>query len=355
MVNNEPLPNPWGQPAAAPASAAAPGPSLPPGAVAAPTYAVPIGGPGIRPATGYPAGYMSAFGYSQHDSAPGGPTAYIEVCGERMPAHELQPWHYPMMCCCPCCIGNPCSSSRKAYYLQILKSFIGVVSVIQVVLFIVSWALGATDMRNNPMFGPSTASLLTLGANYYPLETRPNYQIWRVFTCIFLHAGLFHIFFNLMAQIIFGRQCEPQWGHYRTGAVYIISGLMGSIFSAVMRPASLGVGASGALLGIAGCMLAKAFIDYMRPGGQFDPNARQTLIQLLMFIAITFFLGMGSGTVDNAAHFGGLLGGVLMGAVLFGNEISFGPTYLPRLARACAAGILVGGIAGGLVLILTGW
>jgi rhomboid protease GluP len=73
--------------------------------------------------------------------------------------------------------------------------------------------------------------------------------VWRLLTAIFLHAGILHIASNLFFQLRFGYITELRWGRWRWLAVYIISGLMASLFSTKLGPRSVSVGASGALFG----------------------------------------------------------------------------------------------------------
>ena len=87
--------------------------------------------------------------------------------------------------------------------------------------------------------------------------------VWRLLTAIFLHAGILHIASNLFFQLRFGYITELRWGRWRWLAVYIISGVMASLFSTKLGPRSVSVGASGALFGQ--CLGAKEAAANGRP------------------------------------------------------------------------------------------
>jgi len=105
---------------------------------------------------------------------------------------------------------------------------------------------GLESLEENPMLGPNSATLYLAGG----LHLQEG-QYWRLFTCIFLHAGVFHLLPNMLVQWWIGASVEAHWGAWWTAALYLLSGLGGSLLSAVLSdPAQLSVGASGALHGL---------------------------------------------------------------------------------------------------------
>lgn len=83
-------------------------------------------------------------------------------------------------------------------------------------------------------------------------------QLWRLFTCMFLHAGILHLVVNLFSLYNLGNLIERIFGSAKFTLIYLSSGLWGSIASTIFAPetaAVVSVGASGAIFGIAGAIL----------------------------------------------------------------------------------------------------
>ena len=132
-----------------------------------------------------------------------------------------------------------------------------------------------------------------------------DHQWWRLITAMFLHGGLIHIGFNMMTLMQFGPAVEELYGAPRFLFLYTITGAVGFFFSALRGHFSLG--ASGALLGIIGAVLAVT----TRRGGAYMRDLRTRLISSLVFLfALGIFGGIG---IDNWAHGGGLAAGFLLG------------------------------------------
>ena len=132
-----------------------------------------------------------------------------------------------------------------------------------------------------------------------------DHQWWRLITAMFLHGGLIHIGFNMMTLMQFGPAVEELYGAPRFLFLYTITGAVGFFFSALRGHFSLG--ASGALLGIIGAVLAVT----TKRGGAYMRDLRTRLISSLVFLfALGIFGGIG---IDNWAHGGGLAAGFLLG------------------------------------------
>jgi rhomboid protease GluP len=161
---------------------------------------------------------------------------------------------------------------------------------------------------------------LRWGANYGPLTLRGEW--WRLLTSVFVHGGLIHIAFNMWCLWNLGQLCESLYGRWTYAAVYLICGLGGSLASAAWHPNGSSVGASGAIFGLAGALIAAFKL------GEFSvPRSAisGTLRSLMVFVGINLGLGVasslgifeiGSGVTDNAAHIGGLITGLIVGALI---------------------------------------
>lgn len=148
--------------------------------------------------------------------------------------------------------------------------------------------------------------LVRLGAKVTPLIAAGQY--WRLFTCMFLHIGLTHLAFNGYALAVVGTDLERIVGWRRFVAIYLLSGLLGSLASYAFSP-SLAAGASGAIFGVIGALAAFFALHRERLGAW----GRSRLANMIFLIAINLFFGFTQPGIDNLAHLGGLLSGLGLG------------------------------------------
>ncbi len=149
--------------------------------------------------------------------------------------------------------------------------------------------------------------LLELGANYGPLSLGP--EPYRLLTSAFLHGGLAHIAFNMAALYQLGRVAERLYGNLSFLAIFLLSGLAGSLASASWGPPHLSVGASGAVFGVVGAVLVGLRRASAQTAGDHFAGMRR---QLLVLVGVNLAFGM-LPMIDNAAHLGGLAMGLLAG------------------------------------------
>jgi rhomboid protease GluP len=160
---------------------------------------------------------------------------------------------------------------------------------------------------------PSAAQLLKLGANYGPLSL--GLEPWRMLASNYIHGGIIHIFFNMWCLWNLGFLAERVFDPWTYVLTYTFSGIAGSLASLWWHPVSVGVGASGAIFGLAGALIAALYLGRLPIPKQ---AMQSTLKSLLTFAGYNLFFGAllsGIG-VDNAAHIGGLLAGLAIGALL---------------------------------------
>ena len=150
--------------------------------------------------------------------------------------------------------------------------------------------------------------LLKWGANYRPLVVEGQY--WRLLTNTFLHAGLMHVLFNMYGLFFAGMFLEPVLGRARLLVTYLICGITASIASAWWHPATISIGASGAIFGLFGVLFALASVNAL--GGKLR---KPMLVNVAIFVGYNLVLGLGGG-IDNAAHIGGLITGLVLGYLL---------------------------------------
>ena len=139
--------------------------------------------------------------------------------------------------------------------------------------------------------------------SYAPLVKAGGY--YRLLTAAFVHAGIFHLLFNMYALWIIGIQLESFIGKWRFLTVYLFSAITGSLLSICITPNALSVGASGAIFGLLGALLYFGYHYRVYLGTVIKS-------QIIPLIIINLALGFMIQGVDNAAHIGGLIGGGLM-------------------------------------------
>lgn len=152
----------------------------------------------------------------------------------------------------------------------------------------------------------SLAVLVRFGAKYNPAIVAGEY--WRFVTPIFMHIGFLHLGVNSYALLIFGRDVERLFGRGRFLAMYLLSGIGGSVASFVGNDA-LSAGASGAIFGLVGAMVVYLLI-YRK---QFGHGGQRQLTNLLFVVALNLALGFAGTGIDNLGHIGGLLAGLALG------------------------------------------
>ena len=133
------------------------------------------------------------------------------------------------------------------------------------------------------------------------------FMFWQLATYMFLHGGLIHIGFNMMSLMQLGPALEEVYGSARYLFIYAFTGAFGFLVSAFTGHFS--VGASGALLGLVGAMLAIT----TKRGGAYMQDLRSRLISS---VVILFVLGFSGLAIDNWAHGGGLAAGFVLGKLL---------------------------------------
>ncbi|KAJ5066311.1 rhomboid-like protein [Anaeramoeba ignava] len=197
--------------------------------------------------------------------------------------------------------------------------FIWIVSLVDVVMMIVALVKnhGFESFQLNPWGGPSQQTLVDLGAKDGPKIK--DGQWWRFITPIFLHVGIIHLLLNLSFQWRGGKQIEQSVGTIRVAIIYMLAGIGGNLLSVVFLPNLVQVGASGALFGL----LAVLLCDLLQNWKQiYEPKS--SLIKMIVVIILSFGLGL-LPAVDNFAHIGGFVVGLLSGIILM-PYINFGKT-----------------------------
>ena len=158
---------------------------------------------------------------------------------------------------------------------------------------------------------PRNLDLVRWGANTgsHTLFVQP----WRMWTSNYVHIGIIHILLNMWCLWNLGALAErifERWTYFLT---YTFCGVAGSLVSVGLHPNRFGAGASGAIFGLAGALISALYLGHL----PVHPRAlKSTLKSLLSFAAYNLFFGAVVPVIDNSAHIGGLLCGLILGAVM---------------------------------------
>lgn len=185
---------------------------------------------------------------------------------------------------------------RKGYIIT------PIIIYLNIVIFIIMILSGVDFMD------PDVESLINWGGNTRELSLHGEW--WRLISCVFLHAGIVHLVFNMFALAYIGMHLEPKLGKFNFGASYLIAGVAASAASAWHSGFIVSVGASGAIFGMYGIFLALLTTNFI------EKEVRKALFSsIAIFIAYNLLGGL-NGSIDNAAHLGGVLSGIAMGYLL---------------------------------------
>jgi len=173
-----------------------------------------------------------------------------------------------------------------------------------IVVFIILGIMGSTT---NTMF------MVTHGAMYVPWVIERG-MWYTVFTSMFLHFGFSHLANNMIVLYIVGDNLERAVGHWKYLVIYLAGGLCGNLLSLEnslrTEDYAVSAGASGAIFAVIGALL---YIVIRNKGRLEDLSS----MQLLLIIGCTLYCGFVNTGIDNAAHIGGLLGGIVLGIILY--------------------------------------
>ena len=176
--------------------------------------------------------------------------------------------------------------------------------IINVAVFIALTIAGSTE---------DVGFMLEHGAMFVPSILEKG-EIYRFFTCMFLHFGFMHLAGNMVVLMFLGDNVERAVGKYKFLIIYILGGLFGSLgsfaYALVYNPGIVSAGASGAIFALIGALLWLV----IRNKGRLDD---MTTLRMCVLIAYALYNGITSENVDMAAHLFGLIGGFLAAILVY--------------------------------------
>lgn len=157
-----------------------------------------------------------------------------------------------------------------------------------------------------------TEYMIQMGAVYDPLVLQ-DHEFFRLITHFFLHFGFDHLFNNMISLLILGYSLEQVTGKVRFLILYFLSGILAGVASIVYNiyvgQETVSCGASGAIYGLMGALLVLLIVGNR---GRLSSEVPR----YLLYIGISIYSGMQDPTIDNAAHVGGFVAGVLICLVM---------------------------------------
>lgn len=206
-------------------------------------------------------------------------------------------------------VGNPAVPADAAVPLAAAPArkldATTVLLVLNVLVFLLMVLRGVSPLN------PSVEQMLKWGGDFGPMTL--DHQWWRLLTSMFVHAGALHLIFNMWAFWGLGKVMERLLGSWPMVALYLLSGLGASVASLGWHPLVVGIGASGAIFGVAGGLFA--FLKLKKVALPKEV-LRRNVASLGMFLVYNLLIGAAAARVDNAAHIGGLVTGAVIGAML---------------------------------------
>jgi len=194
----------------------------------------------------------------------------------------------------------------------------------------------AMTVRGVSPISPTSSNLLQWGADFGPAVTHG--QWWRLLTSVFVHIGILHIAMNMYVLWGAGRLVERLFGPVPFAVLYVLTGLAGSLTSVMTHPFTVGAGASGAIFGLFGGLFGYLIVRRQA----VHPRALQVLVPYATtFVLGNLAIGLSSPQVDLAAHLGGLVAGIPIGALL---ATAPDAALVHRVSRSAMVGIAFVGL-----------
>jgi rhomboid protease GluP len=200
---------------------------------------------------------------------------------------------------------------------------------------------GAMVATGVPALWPTSEQLIAWGANA-GARVMLRHEYWRLPASVFVHAGLIHLAVNMWCLINIGPLVERLYGNFAFAVLYLAAGTGGAIASLAVSPVRVSVGASGAIFGVLGALLAFLIIHrHSIPPSLLKP-LRASAIGFVVFNTI---FGLVVPNIDQGAHMGGLATGFASGALLCGPWPVTASGWL-ALRRCALSAVIAAALAG---------
>jgi rhomboid protease GluP len=232
------------------------------------------------------------------------------TCGKEFERELADPYSSPH---CPACDQQRAQSATAQPPVP-ASAFSFPVTI--ALILVNAMVFAAMALSGASAYDPTPQQAIAFGADFGPLTF--NGQWWRLVTSMFVHFGIIHIGLNMWCLWNLGRAAERLMGRFSYLLAYFVSGIFGSIASVYWHPQVAGAGASGAIFGLAGVLIS--FVYLKKAPAHLQINSRM-LGSLGTFVAYNLIFGAAIPGISNAAHIGGLVMGLAVGALLPGAAV----------------------------------
>lgn len=199
-----------------------------------------------------------------------------------------------------------------------------------------------------PIRWPSAAELVDWGAND-GARVILRHEYGRLIASVFVHGGIVHLAVNMWSLLMIGPLVERIYGHLAFAVIYLAAGVGGAITSAAVPPVRISVGASGAICGVLGGLLAFLLVHRRAIPPTVLRQLSKSVLMVVLFMAV---LGAVVSNIDQAAHLGGLAIGFLCGLLLIGPwPVAHGPRRRLLVRRVALSAAVAAGLAGGAMAV----
>ncbi len=229
-----------------------------------------------------------------------------------------------------------CGTSRSAPWWQFMnwsrgaldgEWLIKAIITVNVLFFAISLVMSARSGGVSGFLSPGQSNLLLLGATgTYPIDHFGRY--WTLISASYLHGGILHLVFNLMALKQIAPQVTGEFGTSRMFTIYTVGGVIGYVVS-YLAGVPFTIGASAAI-----CALIGSLLYYGKSrGGAYGSSVYR---EVSGWVISLFIFGLMFPGINNWGHGGGILGGIVFGALVGYNERRRENSFDRVLALLCA-------------------
>ncbi|MCG8581733.1 MAG: rhomboid family intramembrane serine protease [Bacteroidales bacterium] len=204
-----------------------------------------------------------------------------------------------------------------------------IILYINILIFIIMVLAGVHPIE------PSVDDLINWGGNLRFVTLMG--EAWRLLSCAFLHIGVMHLLFNMYALLFIGKEIETQTGSSKFLFAYLMTAVLASISSIVINENIVSAGASGAIFGMYGVLIALLLLKGIEIPKKIRGNFSTSVF---IFVGYNLFYGFTQEGIDNAAHIGGLISGLIIGSIFFVTRNDLRLTRITNFLVALAIALL---------------
>ena len=221
--------------------------------------------------------------------------------------------------------GDPREQSFLSYLKEVIcpffhfKSFSFIILILNFFIFIFSLIPNGLEasQKDIKLLPPSTITLDKMGSLWGMKLRESFWESYRWIANSFLHGNFEHLFSNSLGILFFGTLVEYLIGTLKFSIIYILSGILGSLFTVLIQKNTSNVGASICCFGIMGAMLSYFLINWDNLNKIFGVNNKCLIVffPCLMIFMSLFILSTDDSEINIYGHFGGLIFGFFLGLV----------------------------------------